>query len=99
MSTAALHDYKLATELLCFDDDLRYWVKSRYTLWFSQFLLSIYDDSRWIEFFRMDKGNVANLCYRIRFAIEKQNTKYRLAVPVEVRVCCCLYKLPRVQTS
>jgi hypothetical protein len=55
--------------------------------------MSLYDDSRWIEFFRMDKGTVASMCYHLRDAIQKQNTKYRLAVPVEVRVCCCLYKL------
>jgi hypothetical protein len=93
MSTAALYDYRLAMGLLCFDDDLRYWVKPRCTLWFSQFLMSLYEDSRWIEFFRMDKGSVATMCYRVWGAIEKQNTKYRLAIPVEVRVCCTLYKL------
>ena len=93
MSTAALYDYRISTGLLCFDDELRYWVKPRCTLWFSQFLMSLYDDSRWIEFFQIDKGMVAGMCYRLRGAVEKQNTKYRLAVPVEVRVCCCLYKL------
>jgi hypothetical protein len=41
----------------------------------------------------MDKGSVADMCYRLRAVVQKQNTKYRLAVPVEVRVCCCLYKL------
>jgi hypothetical protein len=65
MSTAALYDYRLATGLLCFDDDLRYWVKPRCTLWFSQFLMSLYEDSRWIEFFRMDKGSVATMYYKI----------------------------------
>jgi hypothetical protein len=46
--------------------------------------MSIYDDSCWIEFFRMGKGAVADMCYRLRGAIAKQNTKYRLAVPIEV---------------
>jgi hypothetical protein len=41
----------------------------------------------------MDKGSVADMCYRLRAAVQKQNTKYRLAIPMEVRVCCCLYKL------
>jgi hypothetical protein len=41
----------------------------------------------------MDKANVAELCYRLRGVIQKQNTKYRFTVPVEVCVCCCLYKL------
>jgi hypothetical protein len=41
----------------------------------------------------MGKGIVADMYYRLRGAIQKQDTKYRLAIPVEVRVCCCLYKL------
>jgi hypothetical protein len=41
----------------------------------------------------MDKANVAEMCYWLRVPIEKQNTKYPVAVPIEVRVCCCLYKL------
>jgi hypothetical protein len=93
MSTTALYDYRISAGLICFEDDLRFWVKPHCTLWFSQFLMSLYDDSRWIEIFRMDKGTVAEMRYRLRAPIEKQNTKYRLAVPVEVCVCCCIYKL------
>jgi hypothetical protein len=93
MSTAALYDYRICAGLICFDDELRFWMKPRCTVWFSEFLMSLYDDSRWIEIFRMDKGTVAEMCYRLRAPIEKQNTRYRLAIPVEVRVCCCLYKL------
>jgi hypothetical protein len=65
LSTAALYDYRIAIGLICFDDELRYWVKPRCTLWFSQFLMSIYDGSRWIEFFRMGKGTIADMCYRL----------------------------------
>jgi hypothetical protein len=68
-------------------------VKPRSTTWFSEFLISLYDDSRWIEQFRRDKEGVAQLCSRLRPHIEKQDAKYRQAIPVEVRVCCCLYKL------
>jgi hypothetical protein len=93
LSTAALHDHRLSCGLIYFDDDLRYWVKLRSTTWFSDFLISLYDDARWIEQFQMDKASIADLCYRLRPQIEKQDTKYRQAVPVEVRVCCCLYKL------
>jgi hypothetical protein len=60
ISTAALFDYRLFAGLICFDDELRYWVKPRSTTWFSQFLMSLYEDSRWIEFFRMDKATVAD---------------------------------------
>jgi hypothetical protein len=45
VSTAALYDYRLSCGLLCFDDELRYWVKPRSTTWFSSFFISLYDDS------------------------------------------------------
>jgi hypothetical protein len=93
MSIAALYDYMISIGLICFEDDLRYWIKLRCMLWFSQFLMSLYDDSRWIEIFKMNKATIAEMCYWLRAPIEKQNTKYRLAVLVEVGICCCLYKL------
>jgi hypothetical protein len=55
--------------------------------------MSLYEDSRWIEFFIMDKATVADMCYRLRDYIQKRDTHYRLAVPIEVRVCAALYKL------
>ena len=33
------------------------------------------------------------MCYQLRDAIEKQNTKYMLVVPVEFCDYCCMYKL------
>jgi hypothetical protein len=41
----------------------------------------------------MDKSSVAEICYRLRGTIEKYNTNYQLAILVEIRVSCCLYKL------
>jgi hypothetical protein len=93
VSTAALHDYRLRCGLLCQNDELRYWVKPRSTTWFNEFLVYEYDDRRWIEQFRMSKANIADMCNKLKPLIEKQNTKYRLAVPVEIRVCCTIYKL------
>ena len=93
VSTVALYDFHLMSGLFCFDDELRFWVKPQSSVWFSDFLTSMYDDSCWIEFFRMGKASVAKICYRLRNSIEKMNTNYHLAVPVEVHICTCLYKL------
>jgi hypothetical protein len=92
-SVAALHDYHLAFGLICFNNELRFWLKPRSIVWFSDFLISVYDDSRWIEYFRMDKAIVGDICYKLYKAIEKADTKYCLAILVKVRVCACLYKL------
>ena len=49
VSIAALYDFCLMSSLFCFDDELRFWVKPRSSVWFSDFLMSMYDDSCWIE--------------------------------------------------
>jgi hypothetical protein len=69
MSIATLYDYRIFAGLICFEDDLQYLVKPRCRLWFSQFLMSLYDDSHWIEIFRMDKAIVTEMCYRLRAPI------------------------------
>lgn len=93
MSTPVLYNYCLASGLLCFDDGLRYWVKPHSTVWFSDFLMAMYNDNRWIENFRMDKCSVVEITFWLRDSIAKNDTNYCIAVLVEVRVCACLYKL------
>jgi hypothetical protein len=51
LSAAALHDHRLQSGLICRDDELRYWVKPRSTVWFGEFLMYAYDDSRWLSQF------------------------------------------------
>jgi hypothetical protein len=41
----------------------------------------------------MTKASVFELSHQLRPFIQKQNTKYRLAIPVVVRVACTLLKL------
>ena len=76
-----------------FDDDLGFWVKPRSTTWFSRFLLSEYDDSRWVQMFRFTKPAVFALADLLRPTIQKKDIKYRLAILVVIRVACCLFKL------
>ena len=90
---AALQNFRLCTSLNVFDDDLGFWVKLRSTTWFSRFLLSEYDDSRWVQMFRFTKPAVFALADLLRPTIQKKDTKYKLAIPVVIRVACCLFKL------
>ena len=87
---AALQNFRLCTSLNVFDDDLGFWVKPRSTTWFSRFLLS---DIRWVQMFRFTKPAVFALADLLRPTIQKKDTKYRLAIPVVIRVACCLFKL------
>jgi hypothetical protein len=90
---SALQNFRLCTSFNVFDDDLGYWVKPRSTTWFSRFLLSEYDDSRWIQMFRMNKAAVFALSHLLCPHVLKKDTKFRLAIPVLIRVACCLFKL------
>ena len=93
ISIAALYSFQLWNNLLLLDHELGYWVKPRSTTWFSRFVVEEYDDARWSSLFRMTKSSVFELSNQLRPLIQKQNTKYRLAIPVVVRVACTLLKL------
>jgi len=92
MSTA-LMNFRLCTLFHLFEDDMGFWVKPRSTTWFSRFLISEYDDTRWMHMFRMTKSSVFALVDVLRPHVQKKDTKYRLAIPVVIRVACCLFKL------
>jgi len=91
--TAGLHNYRLCTMFQMFDEDLGYWVRPRSTTWFSRFLLEQYDDHRWIQMFRMSKKRVFALADILKPHVKRQDTRYRIAVPVLIRVACTLFKL------
>lgn len=93
MLQATLNNYRLCTAFMFFEEDLGFWVKPRSTTWFSRFLLDQYDNNRWIQMFRLTKPAMFALAGLLRPHVEKSDTKYRVAVPVIVRVACALFKL------
>lgn len=91
--SSTLLQFRLCTAYNFLDEDLGFWVKPRSTTWFSRFLLEQYDNSRWVQMFRMTKPAVLALADVLRPQVQKENTKYRLAIPVLIRVACTLFKL------
>lgn len=91
--TATLHHFRLCLVCNFLDEDLGFWVKPRSTTWFSRFLLEQYDNRRWLEMFRMTKAVVLSLSEVLRPHVQRENTKYRLAIPVLIMVACTLFKL------
>jgi len=91
--SSTVNNFRLSCSPFPVNDEVAYWVKSRSTAWFSRFLLEQYDDSRWVAMFRMPKQSVFSLADFLKTDVEKKNTKYRLAVPVLIRVACTLFKL------
>ncbi|KAG0571655.1 hypothetical protein KC19_VG031300 [Ceratodon purpureus] len=92
MFSASLSNFRLCTMLTVFNEDVCFWVRPRSTTWFSRFLLEQYDDERWVQMFRMSKRAVLALADLLWPHVHRQNTKYRLAFPVLIRVACTLFK-------
>ena len=80
----ALQNFRLCTSINLFTDDLGFWVKPRSTTWFSRFLLTEYDNTRWVQMFRMTKPAVFALTDLLRPIVQRKDTKYRLAIPVVI---------------
>ena len=93
VTSTAFHNFRLCNVFSLLGDDLGYWVKPRSTAWFSQFLLNQYDDERWVSMFRMTKPAMESLVALLMPIVKKKDTKYRLAIPMLVRVACTLFKL------
>ena len=81
------------TSLYLLPDDLGFWVKPQSTTWFSRFLMAEYDDRRWLEMFRMTKASVFALVDLLAPHVRRKDTKYRVAIPVVIRVAYTLFKL------
>lgn len=50
-------------------------------------------DQEWLKNFRMRRGSFNLLCVTLRPWLTRQNTKYRQAVPVDIRVAICIWRL------
>lgn len=93
VAEAVFNHFRLWSNLSVVDEDLGFWVKPRSTVWFSRFLLEEYDDHRWVQLFRMTKTSIFSLARLLTPHIQRQDTNYRAAVPVIVRLSCVLFKL------
>jgi hypothetical protein len=72
---------------------MKYWVKPKSTTWFSKFFVMEFDEERWVENFCITKHNLFNIANHLRPLIIKQDKKYRKDIPIEIQVCCAIYKL------
>ncbi|KAG0596663.1 hypothetical protein M758_UG274300 [Ceratodon purpureus] len=90
---STLHHFRLCVAFNFLHEDLGFWVKLRSTTWFSRFLLDQYDDGRWIQMFRMTKHAVISLSNLLKPHIQRENTRYRLAIRGLIHVACTLFKL------
>lgn len=93
LSSIVLHNVRLCSAYLVHNEDIGYWVKPRSTTWFSRFLMEEYTDDRWVQSFRMSKAAVHSLASLLAPNLKKKDTRFRLSIPVIIRVACSLFKL------
>jgi len=55
LTSIALHHHVMFYISLVIGSELGHWVKPHSTTWFSHFLLTKYDNTRWIQHFHMSK--------------------------------------------
>jgi hypothetical protein len=56
------------------------------------FLLTEYDDQRWVQNFKMLKEMLFNIANKLKPLIVKKDAKYQFVIPVEVRVAYVIHK-------
>ncbi len=93
LAFATLHNYHISYNMLLVAKDLGHWVKPRNVTWYSHFFFTKYDNNRWTKMFRLLKNALFDIAKKLHPYLLKQNTKYWLAIPIEVHVSCALHKL------
>lgn len=73
--------------------DLGDWMKAHGIAWFSQFMLTVVDNTRWIQHFKMTKDIVLRICQDLRPYIQYIDTNHKIQIPVKIRIASTLYKL------
>lgn len=68
------------------------WVHKRVDDWWQTVVPSFTDD-QWMQNFRMSRETFQYICRRLKPALEKMDTNYRIAVPLQKRVAVALWKL------
>ncbi|XP_053218796.1 uncharacterized protein LOC128400548 isoform X2 [Podarcis raffonei] len=71
----------------------RFWARPRSTEWWDHTVLQTWDDSQWLQNFRMRKATFLELCARLSPALQRQKTRMRVPLSVEKRVAIALWKL------
>ena len=68
------------------------WVLTRDQFWFEN-NLNNGDDQMWKEHFRVSKRTFDFICDLVRPELSRQNTRLRLAIPLEKRVAVAIWRL------
>lgn len=71
----------------------RPWTTTPRTDWWERVVMTEFQPSDWLDKFRMSKETFFYLCEKLRSRLARQDTSFRLALPVEKRVAVALWRL------
>ncbi|XP_034015214.1 protein ALP1-like [Thalassophryne amazonica] len=71
----------------------RPWTTTPSTDWWERVVMTEFQPSDWLDKFRMSKESFFYLCDKLRPRLARQDTSFRLALPVEKRVAVALWRL------
>lgn len=71
----------------------RPWTTTTSTDWWERVVMTEFQPSDWLDKFRMSKETFFYLCDKVRPRLARQDTSFRLALPVEKRVAVALWRL------
>ncbi|XP_053904772.1 uncharacterized protein LOC128848703 isoform X6 [Malaclemys terrapin pileata] len=71
----------------------RFWARETSRDWWDCIVLQVWDNSQWLQNFRMRKGTFMELCDLLSPALKRQNTRMRAALTVEKQVVIAPWKL------
>ncbi|XP_029937606.1 protein ANTAGONIST OF LIKE HETEROCHROMATIN PROTEIN 1 [Myripristis murdjan] len=71
----------------------RPWTNTPSTDWWERVVMTEFQPSDWLDKFRMSRETFFYLCDKLRPRLARQDTSFRLALPVEKRVAVALWRL------
>ncbi|XP_061552402.1 putative nuclease HARBI1 isoform X1 [Phycodurus eques] len=71
----------------------RPWTTVPSTDWWERVVMTEFQPSDWLDKFRMSRETFFYLCEKLRSRLTRQDTSFRLALPVEKRVAVALWRL------
>lgn len=71
----------------------RPWTTTASTDWWERVVMTEFQPPDWLDKFRMSRETFFYLCDRLRPRLTRQDTTFRLALPVEKRVAVALWRL------
>uniref|UniRef100_A0A8D0DQ05 SCAN box domain-containing protein n=1 Tax=Salvator merianae TaxID=96440 RepID=A0A8D0DQ05_SALMN len=74
----------------------RFWIYPKKQDWWENFIVSVWDDDKWLEHFRMSRSTFQEIAEELRPVLQRQVTVMRKPISVEKRLAITLWWLANI---